>query len=270
MPCFSCESCQQGRYSLCDQYNFLGSRTDGAFAQFVKAPAKNIVKVPDNVGFDEAATFEPAGIILHGVHKIDVSAGDAIAVIGVGALGYFAVRFAKLSGAKPVIAIDIDEAKLALAREAGAEVTINGSTEDSIARVREITGGRGVDVALETAGNDAGRALAVGVTRKQGTVLLYGSAHHNVVFKPELFEKIVRHEIILRGSWNSYSVPFPGKEWIDIVKFAASGDLSSKPLISHVLPLSDAPGVFRRLVDRSFGPYNKILFAPNGVEALRS
>ena len=141
MPCFRCESCQHGHYSLCDCYDFLGSRTHGGFAQYVRAPARNVVKVPDAVGFDEAATVEPAGIILHGIKKIEIGAGDSVAVIGVGALGYFAVRFAKLSGAKPVIAVDVDEAKLELARGAGADFVINGANVDAAGRIREVTAG---------------------------------------------------------------------------------------------------------------------------------
>jgi len=99
MPCFDCEWCRAGKFSLCDSYDFMGSRSDGAFAEFVKAPARNVMKIPDSVSYDAAATIEPAAIILHGIHKLDVSLGDAVAVVGCGALGYFALQFAKLSGA---------------------------------------------------------------------------------------------------------------------------------------------------------------------------
>lgn len=264
MPCFKCDSCRLGNYSLCDDYDFLGSRTDGGFAQYVRTPARNLVRLPDSVGFDEAATIEPAGVILHGLHKIDLRLGDAVAVIGCGALGYFGVRFAHLSGARPLIAIDVDDAKLALARKAGADICINAADEDVAARIEEATGGRGVDIALEMAGNDAGRALAVSAVRKQGLVLLYGSAHHDVVIKPDVWELILRREIHLMGSWNSYSVPFPGREWTTIVGLMAAGQLTSRPLISHLLPLEDAPGVFRQLANRQFEPYSKIMFLPNG------
>jgi L-iditol 2-dehydrogenase len=268
MPCFVCDSCQRGHYSLCDCYDFLGSRSDGAFAQYVKAPVRNIVPIPDRVGYHEAATIEPAGIILHGIQKIDLKAGDAVAVVGVGALGFFAVRFAKISGANPVIAIDIDESKLALARAAGADICINAAEKDVEERVRAASRGLGADVVMETAGNNAGRSLAIALARKRGTILLYGSAHGDVIIRPGLFERILRHELQLVGSWNSYSVPFPGREWRDIVGFMADGMLSSASLISHVLPLAEAPRTFRDLHDRRFGPYNKILFAPNGLNEL--
>jgi L-iditol 2-dehydrogenase len=266
MPCFACDSCARGHYSLCDCYNFLGSRTDGGFAQYVKAPVRNLVRFPDSVGFEEAATVEFAATVLHGIQKVDLKAGDAVAVIGVGALGYFAVCFAKLSGANPVIAIDVDESKLALARAAGADICINAGDSDAVEKVRAAAGGLGAELVLETAGNNAGRSMAISVARKLGQILVYGSAHSDVVLKPELFERILRHELRIVGSWNSYSVPFPGREWRDTMRFIADGVLTAKPLISHVLPLAEAPGVFRRLKDRELGPYNKILFAPNGVE----
>jgi L-iditol 2-dehydrogenase len=265
LPCGRCDACQRGHYSLCDQYGFLGSRSDGGFAQYVRAPARNLVKFPATIGFDEAATIESAAIILHGIHKIRLAAGDAVSVIGIGALGYFAVRLARLSGARPVIAVDIDPAKLEMARAAGADVCIDASAGDAASAIRAATGGIGADVVLETAGNNAGRELAIHAARKQGTIVVYGSAHHDVVFKPATFERVLRHELVIVGSWNSYSVPFPGKEWHDLVRFIEAGELSAKPLISHVRPLEDAPRIFREIADKSFGGYSKVIFLPHGA-----
>jgi L-iditol 2-dehydrogenase len=263
LPCMKCDSCCRGSYSLCDNYSFLGSRTDGGFAQYVKAPAQNLVKFPQSISFEEAATIESAAIILHGIHKINLRAGDAVAVIGVGALGFFGVRLAKLSGARPVIAVDIDEAKLEMARLAGADVCLNPTGADFASRLRAACGGRGADVVLETAGNNAGRELAITAVRKQGTIVIYGSAHSDVVFKPDVFEKILRHEIHLVGSWNSYSVPFPGREWLDLIGFIEAGQLRATPLISHVQPLREAPRIFREIAEKSFGGYSKVIFQPN-------
>ncbi len=264
LPCMQCDACQRGHYSLCDDYGFLGSRTDGGFAQYVRAPARNLVRFPDTIGFEEAATIESAAIILHGIRKIELRAGDSAAVIGIGALGYFAVRLAKLSGARPVIAVDIDEAKLALAREAGADLCLHAADPALHRRIREATGGLGADVVLETAGNNAGRETAIHAARKQGTIVIYGSAHHDVVYKPATFERVLRHELRLVGSWNSYSVPFPGKEWFDLIRMIEAGELSARPLISHVRPLHDAPRIFKEIAERSFGGYSKVIFLPHG------
>lgn len=264
LPCFDCPECAAGKYSLCDNYSFLGSRTDGAFAEFVKAPARNVMKVPDGVSLEEAATIEPAAIILHGIHKVDLSLGDAVAVIGCGALGYFALQFAKLSGAQPLIAVDVDEDKLELAREVGADICINPMNEDAEAAIRAATGGRGVKLSIECAGNAPGRDLSIQAAAKQGKVLLYGTAYGDVTFPHAVFEKIVRQEIEVVGSWNSYSVPFPGKEWFDIIELMRNGRLNIQPLITHRASLEETPEIFKKLKERNFGPYRKILVKPNG------
>lgn len=263
MPCGTCEWCRAGKFSLCDDYDFMGSRSDGAFAEYLAAPARNVLKVPAGVSFEAAATIEPAAIILHGIQKLNLRLGDAVAVVGCGALGYFALQFAKLSGARPLIAIDVDAEKLDLARRVGADICINPAEEDAVTAVLAATGRRGVAVALECAGSAAGRDLAILATAKQGKIMLYGTAYGDVTLNAKAFARLVREEMELVGSWNSYSLPFPGKEWFDIIALIAEGRLVIEPLISHRARLDEAPGIFRALKERSFGPYHKILFKPN-------
>lgn len=263
MPCRACQWCEAGRFHLCDDYDFMGSRSDGAFAQYLCAPAANVLKVPDNVPYEVAATIEPAAIILHGIHKLDIKLGDAVAVVGCGALGYFALQFAKLSGARPLIAIDVDDDKLELARQVGADLCLNPARDDVVARTREATGGRGVMVSLECAGSEPGRNLSIMVAAKQGTIMLYGTAYGDVTFAEKAFARIVREELQVIGSWNSYSLPFPGKEWFDIIGLLGDGRLTVEPLITHRATLEEAPSIFKALKERSFGRYHKILFKPN-------
>lgn len=263
IPCRRCEWCQAGKFSLCDDYDFVGSRRDGAFAQYICAPAANVLKVPVGVSLEVAATIEPAAIILHGIHKLDLKLGDAVAVVGCGALGFFALQFAKLSGARPLIAVDVDEEKLALARQVGADICINPAKVDALAAIREATGGRGVAVSLECAGSAPGRDLAILAAAKQGKVMLYGTAYGDVTFAEKAFAKMVREELEVIGSWNSYSLPFPGKEWFDIIGLLADGRLVVEPLITHRATLEEAPAIFKALKERTFGSYHKILFKPN-------
>jgi len=263
MPCFKCEQCLGGHYSLCDYYSFLGSRTNGGFAQFVKAPAMNVLRMPENIKFTTGATIEPAAIALHGINLLTIRPGDAIAVIGCGAIGFFAIQFAKISGAALVIAIDIDAEKLDLAKAAGADHCIDASTTDAIDAVKKITEKKGVDFALETAGINATREQCLEIVKKRGLVLLYGTAHSDVVFSPAAFEKVIRYELVIRGSWNSYSVPFPGREWFTILNYLKNHRIDANPLISHVFELSEAPGVFEDLHHRKLKSH-KVVFTPNG------
>jgi L-iditol 2-dehydrogenase len=264
MPCFDCEWCRAGKFSLCDDYDFMGSRSDGAFAEYLKAPARNVLKVPDGVSLDAAAMIEPAAIILHGIHKLNLSLGDAVAVVGCGALGAFAVQFAKLSGSQPLIAVDVDDGKLELARQMGADICINPTQVDAVAAIKAATLGKGVKVALECAGSAAGRDLSILSTAKQGKVMLYGTAYGDVTFAEKAFARLVREELEVVGSWNSYSLPFPGKEWFDILELLRTNRLLIEPLISHRATLDEAPEIFSALKGRSFGTYHKILFKPNG------
>lgn len=163
-----------------------------------------------------------------------------------------------------MIAIDVDEDKLTLARQVGADICINPQKEDTEEVIRAATNGRGVALSVECAGNAPGRDTSIQVAAKQGKVLLFGTAYGDVTFPHAVFEKIVRQEIEVIGSWNSYSVPFPGREWSDIIDLLRDQRLIVEPLITHRENLDDAPDIFKKLKDRAFGSYHKILFKPNG------
>lgn len=259
LPCFKCEFCQQGNYGQCDGYNFLGSRTDGGFAEYVKAPIRNLIRMPDSVSFLEGATIEPAAVTLHGIKKVGINVGDSVAVLGCGAIGLFAIQFAKIMGATNVIAVDIAPDKLELAKEIGADTCINAIDNDVVQAIKDLTGGKGVNISVETAGVSLTQEQCLRVTKKQGRVLYLGTAHKDVVIPPKSFECIVRNELMIVGAWNSYSAPFPGVEWYATLQFIESGSLKIKPLITHTFKLSEAPQVFKDLVERRY-PFNKVIF----------
>ena len=259
MPCFTCEFCQNGDYGQCNDYNFLGSRTDGGFAQFVKVPEVNLIKMPDEVSFQEGATIEPAAVTLHGIRKVGINVGDTVAVLGCGAIGLFAIQFAKIMGATKVIAVDIAQDKLELAKKIGADECINGAAFDVVEKINELTGGCGVNVAVETAGVNITQEQCLRIAKKQGRVLYLGTAHRDVVIPPKSFECIVRNEITIVGAWNSYSAPFPGVEWTATLDFIKSGSLKITPLITHIFALNKAPEVFKDLVERKYS-FNKVIF----------
>jgi L-iditol 2-dehydrogenase len=261
LPCFRCEACQRGDFGLCDSYDYLGSRRDGAFAQYVKAPARNLVRMPDGIGFDEGAAVEPAAVTLHGVKRAGIQAGDCAAVFGCGTIGLFAVQFARILGASSVAAIDVDASKLELAKKAGAAAVINSAEEDPIEALKALTKGRMADVSIETAGVGVTQEQVVRAVRKGGRILFLGTAHRDVVFPPKTFERIVRGELTATGSWNSFSAPFPGKEWSAVLEYLGDGRLQMKPYISHVFPLEKAPETIAGMAARKFA-FTKILLRP--------
>jgi L-iditol 2-dehydrogenase len=259
IPCFKCEFCQQGFYGQCDDYNFLGSRTDGGFAEYVKAPAMNLIKMPEGVSFDEGAAIEPAAVTLHGMMKVGINVVDTVAVLGCGAIGLFAVQFAKIMGATKVIAVDIAKDKLELAAAVGADICVDAGEGDAVQRIIELTGGKGANVCVETAGTSITQEQCIRAARKQGRILYLGTAHKDVVIPPKSFERIVRFEITIVGAWNSYSAPFPGIEWHAVLDYLKAGSLKIQPLITHRFELGQAPQVFADLAGRKY-PFNKVIF----------
>ena len=256
LPCFHCDNCAVGDYGQCDDYNYLGSRTDGGFAGYVTAPIRNLVPLPDSVSFRHAALIEPAAVTLHGMMRLDIRAGDTIMVLGCGAIGLFAVSFARILGATRIIAVDIDDDKLELARKAGATLLSNSKREDACDLYK-------ADIVVETAGVSATQTGAVRGVRKNGQILYLGTAHHDVVFPPKVFERIVRNELRIAGSWNSFSAPFPGREWRAVVDYMGSGALDMELFISHTISLSELPGFIAGMDRREFS-FNKVLVSPGG------
>lgn len=258
LPCRKCSSCQEGNYGQCDNYNYLGSRTDGGFAEYVAVPESNLIRLPDEVSYLEGAAIEPAAVTLHGIMRLRFSPGDTAVILGCGAIGLFAVQMAKIMGATHVIAADIDEEKLEFARKAGADTSINAIKTKVVAEILNLTDGKGADIVIETAGTSITQVQSIEVCKKHGQILYLGTAHKDVVIPPHVFEHIVRNEVTITGSWNSYSAPFPGREWTAVIQFLQEKRLDIKSFITHQYPLEEAPEVIRRMWSRSF-MFNKIV-----------
>lgn len=255
LPCFQCEFCQQGHYGQCNDYNYLGSRTDGGFAEYVAAPERNLVRMLDNISYEHGAMIEPAAVTLHGVMKAGIKAGDSVTVLGCGALGLFAIQFARILGATRIIATDIAEDKLALAKEIGATHVINSKNENA---VKAILAQGAVDVTIETAGVAMTQVQALEITQKHGNVLYLGTAHADVVIPARVFEHIIRNELTIIGAWNSFSAPFPGREWSAIIDYIQNGSLNMAPLITHTIALEDIPAFVKDMKNRVVS-YNKVI-----------
>ncbi|MDP4182184.1 MAG: galactitol-1-phosphate 5-dehydrogenase [Bacillota bacterium] len=239
VPCFECEDCQKGDYSLCKKYTFIGSRIQGSFAEYVKAPVRNVVKFDNKVSFEQGAFFEPSTVALHGLNRIDYEGGHDVAILGGGTIGLFTAQWAKIFGAKRVFVFDIDNDRLALAKKLGVDVTINTLDSNFREEVKELTNNRGFGFVYETAGVDITMKLAFELAGNESGVCFIGTPTKDLVFTPHLFENMNRKEFNLTGSWMSYSAPFPGKEWTLTAHYFSTGELKfDDSLIFKKLPMS--------------------------------
>ncbi|WP_404455468.1 galactitol-1-phosphate 5-dehydrogenase [Oceanobacillus kapialis] len=259
--CGECESCKKGELARCEKLTVIGARHPGAYAEFVKLPEENVIPLPDEVDFDSAALVEPSAVVVHGFYRTTIRPGAEVAVMGCGNIGLLAVQWAKIFGAKKVYAIDIDPEKLSVAQELGADVLINPLEKPAHEQILEHTNGLGVDLAVESAGSPITSAQVFALPKKGGEVVFMGIPYADINIERFYFEKIVRNELNVYGSWNAISSPFPGREWSTTIHYMATGQLRIEPIISHRLHLSEGPETFDRIINRkeSFG---KVLFYP--------
>lgn len=264
--CGHCEFCNKGEFARCENLKVIGAKDPGAFAQYVKIPEENVVKLPDNIDFETGSMVEPACVAIHGLYKTNIQAGDDVCVMGCGTIGLFAIQWAKILGAKKVIAVDIDDAKLELAMKMGATHTINSLNGEPYKQLEKITDGRRADVAVESAGSKITSAQVLSLARKGGKVVYLGIPYGDITIDRFYFERIVRNELEIYGSWNSVSAPFPGKEWETTAYFMSTGQIDPHLMISHRLELEEGSDIFEKLAEKS-EPINKVLFYPNGKDA---
>jgi len=260
--CGECDSCRKGELARCEKLTVIGARHPGAFAEYVKLPAENIVAIPDNVDYDTAAMIEPSAVVVHGFNRTSMQPGNDVAIMGCGNIGLLAIQWAKVFGAKTVFAIDIDDEKLKMAKEAGADVLINSLHKPAHEQIMEHTNGQGVDVAIESAGSPITSAQVLSLPKKGGEVVFMGIPYGDVSMERFYFEKIVRNELTVLGSWNAISAPFPGKEWSTSVHYMSTGQINVKPMITHRLQLNEGPKIFNEIVNRN-GFFGKVLFYPD-------
>lgn len=263
-PCYKCDSCLQGKFSQCENLEVIGAKQAGAYAEYIRIDRKNVLKLPEGIDFETAAGVEPSCVAAHGFYKTDIKAGDTVAVLGIGPIGMFAVQWAKIFGASKVIAIDVFDEKLNMARELGADIGINSKSTDPIDKVRELTDGRGVDIAVEAAGTPFTSAQVFSFPRKGGTVVFMGIPYGDVPVPRGHFEKIMRNELTVVGSWNAISAPYPGKEWKATLNFMKQGRINVKPMVTHRINIEQIPETFEKIYKRdSF--FGKVMVFPEGV-----
>jgi len=252
--CGECAFCGLGQVNLCDRRKVVGVspgeyRQDGAFAEAVVVPERIVCRVPDAVTFEHAAMAEPLSVAVHAVSRAKLTPGDRALVIGCGMIGLLTLQAAKAAGCSSVIAVDLDEGRLAQAARLGADVTLCARDEVA-ARVASLTGGRGVDVAFEAVGAAEPIATAVESLKKGGTLVLIG----NVTPKVEVdLQAIVTRELALLGSCASSG------EYPAALELLARGAVSLDGLISQVAPLEEGSTWFERLYAREPGLMKVIL-----------
>ena len=249
---------RKGMYNLSDGRMVLGVsakefRRDGAYAELVAVPQHILYKIPESVSFTRAAMVEPAAVALHAVNLASVSVNDSAVVVGSGMIGLFIVQMLKMSGCTRIIAVDIADQKLQLAKELGATHIINSLTsKDVVSEIREITDDRGADISFEVVGISDTVNLAVDALRKGGTLTLVGNLSSEINIP---LQTVVTRQLRLQGSCAING------EYQAVLDLMDRGLVNTDIILSAEAPLSEGAQWFKRLYEKEKG-LNKVVLIP--------
>jgi (R,R)-butanediol dehydrogenase/meso-butanediol dehydrogenase/diacetyl reductase/L-iditol 2-dehydrogenase len=244
--CGKCFYCQNGQMNLCDDRMVLGVSCDeyrrhGAFAEYVVVPEHICVPLPQDLVYEEAAMTEPAGVAAHAFRLTPVGLNDTVAVVGTGLIGLLLLGVVKASSSGKLIALDTDENRRQVARERGADAAFDPMDKGLMGKIREMTGGRGVDRAFEAVGATAPIQTAVSIVRKGGSVTLIGNVSPTVEIP---LQSVVTRQISLIGSCAI------GGEYPIVLEMIARKKIDAASLISKKAPLSEGQLWFDKLYNR--------------------
>ncbi len=236
--CGRCEYCIRGAENLCRSLKAVGYEIDGAFAEYIRIPAAgvrsgNVFAMPEGLSFEKAALAEPLACVMNGQDRVGVNLGDVVTVLGAGPIGILHVKLARLSGARTIIVSEPSAMRREAALRAGADIVIDPSTEDLIARVRAESDGLGADVAIAAIGVPSLANDALHLVRHRGRVSLFAGFSKDVQAALDV-NAIHYNELIVTGAFGLT------RFWFETaLKMIASGGLETDSLLTHRFGLQD-------------------------------
>ena len=247
--CGVCDDCLNDRVGQCKfTRGFIGTKLAGGWADYCMVDEINVVKLPEGTPTYQGAFLEPLTVAVHGIRIGEYVRGKSVAIVGCGTIGALTLQAAKHYGASRLTAFDVSGERLALAKRLGAEYTVS-TAENWEEQAAGITADRMYDYVFETGGVPFTEKASIVLTAPHGTLVYIGTPFTDISFTPYEFEKINRKEIWIRGSWQSYSTPFPGfpgVEWPESAEMLHSGEVKVDELIDRIIPMED---IFNALED---------------------
>ncbi len=243
VSCGKCDFCRRGEANLCDRRQVLGVsctefQRQGAFAEYVVVPEHIVFRLPENLSFEHAAMVEPVSVAVHAVNLTPIQLADTGLVVGAGMIGLLIIQALRLAGCTRIFAVDLDDARLALARDLGADETFNAKSSDVKAEILARTNGRGVDIAMEAVGATQTIATAIACLRKGGSLTLVGNFAPNIDLP---LQTVVTRQLRLQGSCASCN------DYPACIDLLARGAIKVDHLISARAPLDEGSRWFERL-----------------------
>ncbi len=235
IPCYSCGPCKAGRYEMCRNYGYLGSRQDGGFAEYAAVPAKNLIALPEGVSYEEAAMLEPMAVAVHAIRRAAAGRADQIVIWGLGTIGLLVLMFLIESGHKNLFAVGNKEFQRRTAVKLGLpeEAYCDGKAEDAARWIGGRTGQTGADVCFECVGRNETVVRAIDLTAPAGKVIMVGNPASDIVIPKTVYWKILRSQLTVMGTWNSSFSQDERDDWHYVMKRLRDRRIKPGELISH-------------------------------------
>jgi len=250
--CGACASCRDGHPNLCENRRFLGVMAcNGSMAEYLNVPARLLFRMPEGMGTEIGAMVEPSAVALHAVGRARNIEGATVLVVGAGPIGLLLVGMLKSKGPRRLLVSDLSDRRLLLARQMGADITINPSREEVVRVVGEHTSGRGADVSFEAVGAAASVEQALAALRPHGTCVWVGNSQRMISLD---MQASVTREISILGSYI-----YTPAEFGQALELLGRKALDVRPIISRTAALENGPEMFAALSDPSAGLIKVVL-----------
>ncbi|NLC57344.1 MAG: alcohol dehydrogenase catalytic domain-containing protein [Armatimonadetes bacterium] len=239
LPCWQCRYCRRGQYWMCQAHPIYGFKqaAQGGMAEYLRFPADALNhRVPSDVPVRRAALIEPLACSLHAVQRGEIELGDVVVVAGAGTLGLGMIGAARLKSPGLLIAIDLNDSRLEIARRLGADVTFNPAREDVVQRVRDLTEGYGCDVYIEATGHPKAVEQGLHMIRKLGTFVEF-----SVMREPVTVDWTIIGDTKELNIHGAHLGPYCYPLAIDYIRH---GRIEVDPIVTHTLPLDDFQQAF--------------------------
>lgn len=262
IPCKTCEQCRKEQYEMCRNYSYLGSRTDGGFAEKVAVPEWNLIKLPENVSFEEAAMLEPMAVAVHAMRRIAPTEKDSVMVVGMGTIGLLLVMFLKEQGVKNIYVVyNKDSQKKYISDMGILDIDCCDSRKQDVEKwIKNKTNEQGVDIFFECVGKNETAALAINCVASAGKVMLVGNPHSNMMFDKATYWKVLRNQLAVYGTWNSSFTHKEDDDWHYVLGRVNERKIQPKELISHRFGFDDILQGFEIMRDKK-EDYVKIMLS---------
>ncbi|WXG44633.1 MAG: zinc-binding dehydrogenase [Promethearchaeati archaeon SRVP18_Atabeyarchaeia-1] len=254
-PCNTCFYCKRGRQNICEHLN--ENIISGAYAEYIRVPEhivrQNTYEIPASLSYRDAALLEPLACVVHGASVAGINLGDTVTIIGSGPIGLLMLQLVKRSGTCRAIVSDLSAKRLESAKVLGADFIINAEKEDQIAKVKELTEGRGADVVIEAVGQPKTWEAAIEMTRKAGTCVLFGGAPAGTTFSIDT-RRFHYEELTIKGVFH-HTPLYVEKAF----KLLACGAINTNAIITHQMPLKNVVDALKLM---ETGEANKVAITP--------